>query len=147
MRSLLNSDTAKYTQRAKHYEGPMGPWLEHLVEDEALSLGMAREALICWEALPFIDPEYGHMATLIKRNKEVHFAAFRRFRRKGHISARRISSFLQPILNKEVFLVTKVASDESSTFIERLGFEELGTTMDGVRTFILNRIRYTGAKT
>ena len=147
MRTLLNSDALKYGQRAKHYEGPMGPWLEHLVEDEAMTLGMARETLIYWEALPFIDPEHGHMATLIKRNKEVHFAAFRRFRRKGYITSKRISSFLRPILNKEVFLVTKVASDESSTFIERLGFEEIGLTMDGVRTFILNRIRHTGAKT
>lgn len=142
----LTGDVARYAQRAKHYEGPMGPWLEHLVEDEGFTLGHARAMMEDWEALPFIAPEYGHMATLIKRNKEVHFAAFRRFRKKGYITTGRIKSFLQPLLNKEVFLVTKVASDESSAFIERLGFEELGVTMDEVRTFILNRIRYPGAK-
>ena len=142
----LSGDLLKYTQRAKHYEGPLGPWFEHLVEDENLTLGEARNILLGWQALPFTDPKQGHMATLIKRNKEVHFAIFRRFRRSGQVTSKRIKSFLQPLLDKEVFLVTKIAPDEDSRFIEHLGFEELGATMAGVRTFILNNIRYPGVK-
>ena len=146
MRTILNSDHRKYLQRTKHYEGPLGPWLEHLVEDEGLSLGDARNVLMGWQTLPYVDDQRGHMATLIKRNKEVHFAIFRKYRRAGQVTSKRIKSFLQPLLDKEVFLVTKVAPDEDDRFIKHLGFEELGVTMGGVRTFILNSIRYPGVK-
>lgn len=142
----LAGDSLKYLERARHYVGPMGPWFEHLVEDEGLSLGAARDVLMGWQALPFTDPQHGHMATLIKRNKEVHFAIFRKHRRRAQVTSERIASFLQPLLDKENFLVTKVAPDEDARFIERLGFEELGVTMGGVRTFILNSIRYPGVK-
>ena len=142
----LTGDALKYSQRAKHYEGPLGPWLEHLVEDEGLSLGEARNVSMGWQAMPYVDPVRGHMATLIKRNKEVHFAIFRKHRRRAQVTSKRITDFLQPILDKEVFLVTKVAPGEDSRFIEHLGFEELGVTMGGVRTFIQNSIRYPGVK-
>ena len=142
----LTGDILRFQQRAKHFEGPLGPWLEHLVEDEGLSLGDARNVLMGWQALPYMDDRRGHMATLIKRNKEVHFAIFRKYRRVAQVSSKRIASFLQPLLDKEVFLVTKVAPDEDDRFIKHLGFEELGVTMGGVRTFILNSIRYPGVK-
>ena len=99
-----------------------------------------------WELIPYIDSEHGHMATLLKRNKEVHFAGFRRFRKKGYINATRLAEFFQPILDKEVFLVTKLAEADSSSFIEHLGFEQLGVTMNGFRTFILNEIKYPEVK-
>lgn len=142
----LTGDALRYSQMAKHYESPLGPWFEHLVEDEGLSLGDARSTLLGWQAIPYVDPKRGHMATLIKRNKEVHFAIFRRHRRRAQVTSDRITAFLQPILDKEVFLVTKVAPGEDTRFIEHLGFEELGVTMGGVRTFILNSIRYPGVK-
>lgn len=141
-----SGDVLKYIHRSKHYVGPMGPWFEHLIEDEGLDLAEARNTLKDWQAFPFIDPKYGHMATLIKRNKEVHFAAYRRYRQKAQVTSRRIAAFLQPLLDKEIFLVTKLSSDEDSRFIEHLGFEELGATMGGIRTFILNTIRYPGVK-
>ena len=146
MRTILNNDSRKYLERTKHYEGPLGPWFEHLIEDENLSLGEARDVLLGWQAIPYVDPTRGHMATLIKRNKEVHFAIFRKHRRRAQVTSNRIISFLQPILDKEVFLVTKLAPDEDDRFIKHLGFEELGATMGGVRTFILNSIRYPGVK-
>lgn len=123
----------------------MGPWMEHLVQDEGMTIAQARETLSGWEAIPFIDPKHGHMATLIKRNREVHFAIYRRFRRKAQVTSRRIADFLQPLLDKNIFLVTKVAKEDSARFIEHLGFQELGTTMDGsIRTYILNAIKYPG---
>lgn len=139
-------DVLRHRILTKHYEGPMGPWLEHLIEDEGLTHGDARNTLMGWQAIPYIDPAHGHMATLIKRNKEVHFAAYRRYRRKAQVTSRRIAEFLQPLLDKEVFLVTKLAPDEEAGFIKHLGFEELGVTMGGIRTFILNSIRYPGVK-
>jgi len=119
--------------------------MEHLVEDEGLSVGQAREALAPWKALPYIDPKHGHMATLIKRNKEVHFAIFRKHRRKGHVNLRRIKEFLEPLLNEEIFLVTKVAREDDARFIKRLGFEELGVDASGVTCYILNAINYPKA--
>ena len=142
----IPADVLTYRNRNRHYTGDLGPWLEHLVEDEGMSLGQAREVLASWEKLPYIDPEHGHMATLLKNKKEVHFAAYRRFRKHGHINTARLTGFLQPILDKEVFLVTKLAPDEPSAFIEHLGFQQLGVSMDGYRTFILNAIKYPEAK-
>jgi len=140
------SDIKTYQARARNYTGDRGPWLEHLIEDEGLTHEQAVEMLSHWEIIPYIDSEHGHMATLLKRNKEVHLAAFRRFRKKGYINVARLAEFFQPILDKEVFLVTKLAGNESSTFIEHLGFEQLGVTMSGFRTFILNEIKYPEVK-
>lgn len=140
---FVPADVRCYNARANLYQGPRGPWLEHLVEDEGMTYEEAMAALADWECLPFTDPVHGHMATLIKRNREVHFAIYRRFRHKAQVTSRRIAEFLQPLLDKNIFLVTKVADGESSRFIEHLGFQELGTTMDGsVRTYILNAIKY-----
>lgn len=140
----IPADVRTYQARAPRYAGIRGPWLEHLVEDENLSYEEAMAALGNWELIPYIDEKEGHMATLLKRNKEVHFAIFRRFRHKGAVTLKRIREFLEPILDKEVFLVTKVGRDEDSRFIERLGFQELGSTIDGnIRTYILNELRHT----
>ena len=131
--------------RHKH-SGPRGPWTEHLMEDEGLTLEQALQLIASYECIPYNDPVHGHVATIIKRNKEIHFAAYRRFRKKVLISTERIAEFLQPLLDKEVFLVTKVAKDENCRFIERLGFQRLGSTIDGTTTYILNSITYPGAK-
>lgn len=139
------SDVRTYQARSRLYTGDRGPWLEHLVEDENLSYDEAMEALKDWEIIPYIDEKRGHMATLIKRNREVHFAIYRKYRSRGNVTTRRIKEFLQPMLEKNVFLVTKVGKDESARFIEHLGFQELGATMDGsVRTYILNEIKLPG---
>ena len=139
----IPADIQTYNARTRHYTGDQGPWLEHLVEDEGLSLDVARQALVQFECIPYVDPEHGHMATLIKKNKEVHFAAYRRFRHRSFITPERIAAFFQPVLDKEIFLVTKVAKDESDRFIRHLGFEPLGVTLDGeIKTYILNDIRY-----
>lgn len=128
------------------FSGPRGPWLEHLVSDEGMTLEQALQVLALFECIPYACEKHGHVATLIKRKKEVHFAAYRRFRKKVLISHARIAEFLQPILDKEHFLVTKLAKGEDSSFIERLGFQQLGSTIDGTRTYILNSIKYPGAK-
>lgn len=136
------SDIRTYQARARQYSGDRGPWLEHLVEDEGLSLEQASEALAAWEVIPYIDNRRGHMATLIKRNKEVHFAIYRKYRHRGQVTAKRIKEFLKPILDENIFLVTKVGRDEDARFIEHLGFEQLGVTIDGaIRTYILNELR------
>ena len=141
------ADVQTYRARERHYTGVLGPWLEHLVEDNGMTLADARAALAEWEAIPYVDERHGHMATLIKKNKEVHFAGYRRFRGRSHINRRRLAEFLQPILDKEHFLVTKVFDGEDDAFILHLGFEPLGVTLDGnFKTFILNEIRYPGAK-
>lgn len=141
----IPSDVRTYQARSNLYTGPRGPWLEHLVEDEGLTYDEAMEALKDWEIIPYIDEKRGHMASLIKRNREVHFAIYRKYRARGNVTTKRIKDFLQPLLEKNVFLVTKVGKDESARFIEHLGFQELGATMDGsVRTYILNEIKWPG---
>jgi hypothetical protein len=135
----------KQPHQHKH-SGPRGPWSEHLVEDEGMTLEQALQVLATFECLPYRDPKHGHVATIIKRNKEIHFAAYRRYRKKVLISHARIAEFLQPLLDKEVFLVTKLAKGEDPAFIERLGFQRLGATIDGTTTYILNSITYPGAK-
>lgn len=137
------SDIQIFQARAVLFMGPRGPWLEHLVQDEGLSFEDAARALVGWELIPYIDTLHGHMATLIKKNREVHLAVFRRFRGKGHINAARIREFFQPILDKEVFLVTKLAAKDDPRFILHFGFQELGVTIgDDITTYILNNIRY-----
>jgi hypothetical protein len=122
--------------------GDAGPWLEHLTQDENLTVAEARDVLRHYEVIPYIDPKFGHMGTFIKRNKEIHFALYRRFRRPKVQAAQRMRDFLQEMLTREVFLVTKVAKDEDASFIEHLGFEPLGVTLDGaLRTYILNDIK------
>ena len=140
------ADVQTYNARKPRHAGVRGPWLEHLVEDEGMDIAQAMSALDSWELLPYIDEQHGHMATLLKKNKEVHIAAYRRFRKRGHVNARRIAEFFKPILDAEVFLVTKLAPSEDSRFIEHLGFETLGVTIDGVRTFILNEIKFPEAR-
>ena len=111
-----------------------------------MTIAQAMSMLDDWELLPYIDEQHGHMATLLKKNKEVHIAAYRCFRKRGHVNARRLAEFFKPILDAEVFLVTKLAPGEESRFIEHLGFEPLGVTIDGVRTFILNEIKFPEAR-
>lgn len=140
------ADVKVYLAQQTRFTGNAGPWLEHLTEDEGMTFEQAKQMLARWEMIPYWESPHGHMATLLKDQKEVHFAAFRRFRGKGYINAQRLQEFLQPILDKEVFLVTKLDSREDSRFIEHLGFEQLGVTIDGVRTYILNKIKYPEAK-
>lgn len=141
---LIPADVQAYRARANLYSGDRGPWLEHLIEDEHVPAEQAHEMLSGWECIPYVDPEHGHMATLIKKNKEVHFAAYRRFRHRSHITPKRLREFFQPILDKEIFLVTKlVVGSDDARFITHLGFQELGVTLDGkIQTYILNEIRY-----
>ena len=111
-----------------------------------MTVSKAMSTLDGWELLPYIDEKHGHMATLLKKNKEVHIAAYRCFRKHGHVTGRRLAEFFKPILDAEVFLVTKLAPGEDSRFIEHLGFQPLGVTIDGVRTFILNEIKFPEAR-
>ena len=139
------ADVQTYNARKPRYAGVRGPWLEHLVEDEGMNIAQAMSTLDNWELLPYIDEKHGHMATLLKKNKEVHIAGYRRFRKHGHVNGRRLAEFFKPILDAAVFLVTKLSGAEDSRFIEHLGFEQLGVTIDGVRTFILNKINFPEA--
>lgn len=117
-----------------------GPWIEHLMEDEGLSYPHASEMLVGWELIPFVEDGV-HMATVIKKGAEVHFAAYRQFRNKGNITARRLRAFLLPILEEEKFLTTKLGvGDSTEKFITRLGFVEMGIDAVGTRTFILTNI-------
>jgi hypothetical protein len=140
------SDIRRHAARANLYQGPKGPWLEHLVEDEGLSLEDASKVLHEWEAIPYHDPVQGHMATLMKRNREVHFAAYRRFRGKAGMTPERIRAFLQPILDKEVFLVTKIDNPADARMIEHLGFQKLSVAQGGIQCYILNEIKYPRRK-
>jgi hypothetical protein len=136
------SDVRTYQARARLYTGDRGPWLEHLVEDEGMTMEQASEALGPWETIPYIDEKRGHMATLIKHNKEVHLAIYRKFRHRGQVTVKRITEFFKPLLDANIFLVTKLGRDDDARFIEHLGFEQLGVTIDGaIRTYILNELR------
>ncbi len=138
----LAAEMQRYNVERHRRTGPQGPWIEHLMDDEGLSYEEAKLALNGWEFIPFTDPKYGHMATLIKRNREVHFAIYRRFRHKAQVTSRRIAEFLQPLLDQNIFLVTKVAKEDSARFIEHLGFQELGVDAQGLTCYILNAIKY-----
>lgn len=139
---LIPASVRIFNANAPLLKGDAGPWIEHLTQDENLSVAEARDVLRNYEVIPYVDPKHGHMGTFIKRNKEIHFALYRRFRRPKAEAAQRMREFLQGILEREVFLVTKVAKDDDARFIEHLGFEPLGVTMDGaLRTYILNDIK------
>ena len=119
----------------------IGPWIEHLTCDEHLTRRQAEEMLEGWDLIPFIEDDV-HMATIIKRGAEVHFAAYAQYRSKGNITARRLRAFLLPILKEEGFLVTKLGKhDTTERFITRLGFVEMGVDQAGTRTFILTDIK------
>jgi len=141
------SDIRVHQATVARFTGDRGPWLEHLVEDEGMSFEQAMETLAPWKLIPFHDENGTHMGTLLKDKKEVHFAGYRKYRYSGNITAKRLAEFFQPILDAEVFLVTKIDPKESSRFIEHLGFQEMGVAGDGVRTFILNDIKYPEVKT
>lgn len=139
------ADVRTYQARANLYQGDRGPWLEHMVEDCGCTLEEASMLLADYEMIPVIDEARGHMATIIKRNKEIHLAVYRKFRHKNQVTRAKLAQYLQPLLDKNFFLVTKVAAEDDTRFIERLGFERLGSTMDGVKTYILNEIKYPRA--
>lgn len=136
------ADVRTFQARSRHYAGVRGPWLEHMVEDCGCTLEEATGFLVPYECIPLIDEKKGHMATVIKRNKEIHIAIYRRWRHKAQVNRERINKFLQPLLDKEKFLITKVSPGDDDRFIRHLGFEPLGVTIEGLRTFILNEIKY-----
>jgi len=120
------------------FSGPRGPWLEHLIEDEGLTMQQAVIVMKPFELIPIIDPVQGHMGTLAKLKKEVHLAVYRKHRAKAQCTRDRVRQTLQPLLDKEVFLVTKVDKPADARFVQRLGFQRLGGTIGGITTFILN---------
>jgi hypothetical protein len=122
---------------------PRDPWIEHLTLDEKLNWAQAIDLLDGYEMIPFVlDGE--HAGTMLKKNAEVHFAMFRKFRKKaGVITRRTIREFLQPIFEREGFLVTKLADGEPDDFTLRMGFEEIGRTVSH-RIFMLTRIKPLG---
>lgn len=122
----------------------MLPWVEHLMQDEGLDYRAARERLEGWAPVPYVE-NGEHMATLIKRGAEVHFAIFKQYRGRGYITRARLRAFLQPILDDEGFLVTKLTRDEPDAFIRRLGFAPIGESPSH-RIYMLNEIKLlTGA--
>jgi hypothetical protein len=136
------ADVRTYKAREALYTGDRGPWLEHMVEDCGCSLEEATALLSNYELIPIVDEVKGHLATVLKNRKEIHIAIYRRHRRRNNVTAARILKFLQPLLDKEFFLVTKISPGEDDRFLRHLGFEPLGVTMEGFKTFILNAIRY-----
>ena len=119
----------------------MRAWIEHLMQDEGLSYPQARELLEGYEAIQYVE-NGEHLATLIKKNAEVHFAGFKQYRGKGFVTRRRLREFLLPILEKEGFLITKIGANDSDKFITRIGFVEIGKSQAGQRIFMLTSIRY-----
>jgi hypothetical protein len=118
----------------------IGPWMEHLTCDEGLTRQQAEEMLVGWELIP-CEFDGRHMATLIKKNAEVHFAIYKEYQ-KRYMTARRLRAFLLPILESEGFLVTKLGKDDKTErFITRLGFVEMGSDSAGTRTFMLTDIK------
>jgi hypothetical protein len=144
----IPSDIRTYQARRAAYTGPRGPWLEYMVEDVDMSIEEAVDMLGPYELIPVKDGAGQHIGTVLKRNKEVHFAFYRKYRMRRLITRELIDTYLAPMLRKNGYLVTKVADDEheSERFIVKLGFELIGSTMGGFRTFILNEIRYPGQK-
>lgn len=119
----------------------IGPWIEHLTCDEHLTRQQAEEMLEGWELHPCVF-DGRHMATLIKKNAEVHFAIYKQYQ-KRYMTARRLRAFLLPILESEGFLVTKLGVEDMATarFIERLGFVEMGSDSAGTKTYMLTDIK------
>ena len=125
----------------------MNIWIDHLVEEEGLSEKEALSLLDGYEAIQYVDDGI-HMATLIKKNAEVHFVIAPEFRASGQITRRRMREFLLPVLEKEKFLFTKLSKDERGTelFITRIGFKPLGYIGADIRTYILTDIKPLGEK-
>ena len=116
-----------------------GPWIEHLMQDEGLSYLQASEMLEGWEFVPCVY-EDRHMATILKKGAEIHLAIYKQYR-KHYMTARRLRAFLSPLLEQEHFLTTKLGRDDhTESFIERLGFIEMGQDFQGTRTYILTDI-------
>ena len=118
-----------------------GPWIEHLMQDEGLSYPDASKMLEGWDLIPCIF-KGEHMATLLKKGAEVHFAIYKQYQ-KRYMTARRLRAFLLPVLESEGFLTTKLsADDKTERFITRLGFVEMG--MDPItqmKTYIMTEIK------
>ena len=138
---LAPADIRTYQARITYYSGDAGPWYEHLVEDEGLTLAEARDVISNFELYPCVVEGVGHVATIIKRNKEIHIAIYRRFRGKNHVTRAWLRRMLEPMMQKECVLCTKFGPGEDSSFAERVGFEQVGVTIDGVRTFLMTRFR------
>lgn len=136
------SDALKFKQPT----GPFGPWIEHLTQDGGLDMGSARKLLEGYEAIQIRNEVGEHMATLIKMNKEVHLAIYRKWRGKNQVTRNRIHSILGPILQSEQFLVTKCEDGDDDRFVRHLGFQPMGRTMEGIRTYILTEIKYPQRK-
>ena len=139
------ADVRIYQARANLYQGDRGPWLEHMVEDCNCTIDEAAQLLADYEMIPVIDATRGHMATIIKRNAEIHLAIFRKFRHKNQVTVEKLKQYMQPLLDKGGFLVTKIEAGADPRFIERLGFVKMGSTMDGVTSYILTEIEYPRA--
>lgn len=114
-----------------------GPWIEHLMQDEGLSYPQACDYLDGYEFIPYVENDE-HMASLAKKGAEVHFAIYKQYRGR-HISRRRLKQFFLPILQKEGFLVTKLAKNEPEDFIVRLGFGQIGESPSH-RIYMINDI-------
>ena len=138
----LAAEMQRYNVEKHRRSGSLGPWIEHLLDDEGLSYEQAKLLLSNWEPIPIIDAKRGHMGTIIKKNREIHLAIYKRFRRRGQVTSRRIAEILQPMLDSNVFLVTKIDKIEDADFIERLGFQEIGVDQAGSKCYILNAIKY-----
>lgn len=139
------ADVRTFQARSTRYTGSRGPWLEHMIEDCGCTFEEATLLLANYEVVPIIDEKRGHMATIIKQNKEIHLAIFRKYRHRNQVTVEKLQQYLAPLLAKEHFLVTKIEPGGNGRFVERLGFEKLGTTIDGMTTYILNEIRYPRA--
>ena len=95
------------------------------MQDEGLSYPDASKMLLDWELIPCIFNDT-HMATLLKRGAEVHFAIYKQYQ-KRYMTARRLRAFLLPILEQEGFLITKLGvGDKTERFVTRLGFGPIG---------------------
>ena len=102
-----------------------------MVEDCGCSLDEAVELLTPYEVIPYIDPEARPHGDADQAEQGGAFCGVPAVSSQSACHIRPIKEFLQPILDKEKFLVTKVADDEADAFITHLGFEPLGTTMQG----------------
>ena len=112
------ADVRTYQARARAYTGDRGPWLEHMVEDCGCTLEDAMRYLDPYECIPLIDEKKGHMATVIKRNKEIHIAIYRRWRHRAQVSIARINRFLKPLLEREAAFVGGPACANSAQAFE-----------------------------
>lgn len=78
--------------------------------------------LFDWEVVPaFVEGQ--HAATAIIKGTEIHFGLVPEFR--NRVTRGRIRAFLQPLLDRQGFLTTRVALEEPTKqrFVERVGFK------------------------